>query len=420
LRAPYTSKGIKSKRTLLALLVALSIITFLDRLCIAVAGPRVQQDLGISPEQWGWVLGSFVLSYGLFEIPTGAMGDRFGYRGVLTRIVLWWSVFTALTGAVTGFVPLVITRFLFGAGEAGAFPNMAGVVSRWFAASERAVAQGFVLAASRAGGALAPLLVVPIQVEFGWRASFFVFGAVGAVWCAIWWRWYRDPAESGSVASSRGTNHSAPWAILFRSTQLWIIVAMYGCYCWGVWFYFSWFHTWLVKARGFTEAEMSIFASLPFVLGAAANLAGGYVSEASVRRFGLRRGRVIVGSSCLTAGACLLVATALTKDRNAAVVLLTLGFGAMDLMLPSAWAVCLDISGPHAGAVSGAMNTAGQFGGFLCTVMFGYIVKFFNDYDLPLFAIAAMVALAAILFTRIDASRPLIAEPEMEHVAKTV
>jgi ACS family glucarate transporter-like MFS transporter len=401
-----------SKRILLALLVLLSIITFLDRLCIAAAGPRIQQDLGITPEQWGWVLGAFVLSYGLFEIPTGALGDRFGQRRVLTRIVLWWSAFTALTGVASGFVPLVIIRFLFGAGEAGAYPNMAGVVSRWFLTRERAVAQGFIWGASRAGGALAPLLVIPIQSTLGWRASFFIFGAVGIVWCVIWLWWYRDGQDVVPVSAHGGSqsavrHHEVPWGVLLRSPQVWTIVLMYGCYAWGSWFYFSWLHTWLVKARGFSEAEMAIFSALPFVLGAGANLAGGFVSDAAVRKLGVRRGRIIVGSTCLAIGACLLVATALTQNKTGAVFLLTLGFGVMDLMLPSAWAICLDISGPHAGAVTGAMNTAGQFGGFLCTVLFGYIVGQFNDYNLPLFVIAGMVALSAFLFTRIDASRPL-------------
>ncbi len=182
---------------------------------------------------------------------------------------------------------------------------------------------------------------------------------------------------------------------------------MYGCYAWGSWFYFSWLHTWLIKGRGFSEGEMAIFAALPFLLGAAANLAGGYVSDAAVRRFGVRWGRVLVGSTSLGVAAVLLVLTALTRDRNGAVILLTLGFGVMDLMLPSAWAICLDISGPHAGAVTGAMNTAGQLGGFFCTILFGHLVGKYNDYDLPLFVIAAMVGLAAFLFTRIDASRPL-------------
>jgi nitrate/nitrite transporter NarK len=208
--------------------------------------------------------------------------------------------------------------------------------------------------------------------------------------------------------------------VLLRSSQVWTISIMYGTYAWGSWFYFSWLHTWLVKGRGFSEGEMAIFSALPFALGAAANLVGGFVSDASVHRFGVRRGRVIVGSTCLAAGACLLVLTALTRDRNIAVVLLTLGFGVMDLMLPSAWAICLDISGPYAGAVSGTMNMFGQLGGFCCTVLFGYLVGTYNDYDLPLFVIAGMVALAAFLFTRIDASRPLFSGDHVEPAAARI
>jgi len=391
-----TAPVVRHNLILLGLLVLLSVITFLDRLCIAVAGPRMQQELGITPEQWGWVLGAFILSYGLFEIPTGVLGDRYGQRGVLTRIVLWWSAFTILTGSATSFVPLVITRFLFGAGEAGAYPNMAGVVQRRMPQS-RAMAQGFIWAASRAGGALAPLLVVPLQVAYGWRMPFYIFGGVGLVWCALWWTWYRDPAPAP-------TKHATPWRRLLASRQVRTLMLMYGCYAWASWFYFSWLHTWLVKGRGFTEGEMKIFAALPFVLGALGNLAGGFLSDWAVRRFGARHGRVIVGTSCLLTAAVLLVATALTHDRGTAVALLSIGFGVLDLMLPSAWALCLDISGPHTGAVSGAMNSAGQLGGFLCTVLFGYIVGQTNDYDLPLFVIAAMVTLSAYLFTRLDGS----------------
>ncbi len=392
-----------NRGVLLGFLAALSVITFLDRLCIAVAGPRIQDELGIGPERWGWVLGAFVLAYGLFEIPTGAMGDRSGHRRILTRIVLWWSAFTVLTGFATGFAPLLITRFLFGAGEAGAYPNMAGVVSRWFPSEGRAAAQGYIWGASRAGGALAPLIVAPIQASYGWRTSFFVFGFLGVLWCAAWWLWYRDPAPSASV-------HAAPWKELAASPRVRTIVVMYGCYAWGSWFYFSWLHTYLVKGRGFSEAQMAVFSSLPFALGALANVAGGYLSDFACRRLGPRRGRTIVGSVCLTISACLLVATATTPSSNAAVVFLTAGFGVMDLMLPSAWALCLDIGGRHAGAVSGAMNTAGQFGGFLCTIIFGYVVGQWGDYNLPLFVIAAMLCIAAALFQRIDASQPLFHE----------
>jgi MFS family permease len=408
---------VKQRHILLVLLALLSVITFLDRLCIAVAGPQIQDALGISPERWGWVLGAFILSYGLFEIPTGALGDRWGQRNVLTRIVLWWSFFTALTGLATGFVPLVAIRFLFGAGEAGAYPNMAGVIARWFPRDERARAQGYVWGASRLGGALAPLLVVPIQALFGWRATFLIFGLIGAVWCAVWRRWYRDnPAENRRISAQElreiparadAGDHRVPWGLLFRSRQLWIIFAMYGSYAWGSWFYFSWLHTYLVRGRGFTQDELAVFSALPFVLGAAANVAGGYLSDAAARKLGPRRGRTLVGSLSLSVAACLLIATGLSSEKTSVIVLLSLGFGVMDLMLPSAWAICLDMGGRHAGAVTGAMNTAGQAGGFLCTIVFGYVVGYFHDYNLPLFIIAFMLLCSAALFSLIDPARPL-------------
>jgi MFS family permease len=410
----------KIRHIVLALLVLLSVITFLDRLAIAAAGPRMQQDLGLGPEQWGWVLGAFVFAYGAFEIPTGALGDRWGQRRVITRIVVWWSAFTALTGAVSGFGPLLATRFLFGAGEAGAYPNMAGSIARWFPRVERARAQGFVWAGSRAGGALAPLLVVPLQAHCGWRATFWILGAVGMAWALAWWHWYRDlPSQKAGVSAAERAEIggpeippapvSLPWRTLGRSRQLWLIVCMYGTYAWGSWFYFSWLHTYLVRGRGFSEGAMAAISALAFSIGVAANLTGGFLGDFMVRRCGVKRGRRLVGCASLAGGALLLLATALTKDQFSATVLISLGLGVTDLMLPSAWAICLDIGGRHPGAVTGAMNTAGQLGGFLCTVLFGYIVSFTGSYDAPLLVIAAMLALSALLFSRIDPARPLFA-----------
>jgi len=390
------------RHVILALMVVLSVITFLDRLCISVAGPRMQAELNIPPEQWGIVLSAFVLSYGLFEIPTGMMGDRSGQRGVLTRVVLWWSAFTAITGSMQSFIPLVVTRFLFGAGEAGAYPNMAGVVRRWFPVDERARAQGYIWGASRLGGALAPLLVVPLQQAYGWRASFWIFGAVGCVWCALWWFYYRDEG-----APYTPQPHSAPAAEMFRSRQMGLILVMYSCQSWGSWFFFSWLHTFLVNGRGFTESEMAVASSLPFLLGMLSNIAGGYLSDAACRWWGLRTGRRVIGASSLGLSAVALIAVAATADRNATILLLTISFGIMNLMLPSAWALCLDIGGSHAGAVTGAMNTAGQLGGFVCTLVFGYVVKYFNSYNVPLVLIGAVLILGAYLSTRIDATQPL-------------
>src|SRR6516162_7585638 len=153
------------------LLFLLAVVTYLDRVCISVAGPRIQEYLHFGPQQWGWVVGAFALAYAVFEIPGGWMADRFGPRLTLTRIVLWWSAFTALTGTVSSFPGLLMTRFFFGAGEAGAFPNAAASIASWFPLGERGRAFGLLSMAMQTGGALSPLLVVPIQMRYSWRTS---------------------------------------------------------------------------------------------------------------------------------------------------------------------------------------------------------------------------------------------------------
>ncbi len=403
----------------LSLLFLLSMITYLDRVCIAVAGPEIIRDLGFSASQWGWVVGIFALSYAIFEIPSGALGDRIGPRKVLTRIVLWWSAFTSLTGAVSSFFVLLLVRFGFGAGEAGAYPNSSASISRWFPLAERGRAHGLVWMASRLGGALTPLLVVPIVAAYGWRMAFYLFGGFGVVWAAAWWWWYRDtPAEKPGVspeeialigAPPKEAHRSLPWREVLRHGSLWKIMIMYHTYCWGAYFYFSWMPTYLRTGRGFTADEMKIYAMLPFIAGALGNLAGGALSDVLVRRFGLRVGRRTVAATGLAVAALCLFGTAIVPDRVVAVALLTVGLFSMDCMLPVSWSVCLDVGGRHAGAVTGAMNMAGQFGSFVSSVAFGALVDAFGGrYDLPLIVFSAMLAVSAIVFTTIDPTKPLV------------
>ncbi|MFN7933347.1 MAG: MFS transporter [Bryobacteraceae bacterium] len=408
----------KFRYRVLSLLFMLSIITYIDRVCISVAGPRMQQELDISPQRWGWVVGAFTLSYALFEVPSGAMADRIGARQVLTRIVLWWSAFTSLTGAVSNFWALLLTRFAFGAGEAGAYPGSASSISRWFPSVERARATGIVWMASRLGGALSPLLVIPIQRNYGWRMSFYVFGVMGAIWCAIWYWWYRDhPAEKPGVTKSeldevgggsRKAHHGLPWGIALKQWNYWKILLMYHTYCWGSYFYLSWLHTYLQKGRGFTESEMGVWSTLPFIFGACGNLAGGTMSDILVRRYGLRFGRRLIGSLGLALSGCFMLLTSQTESKTLAVVFLALGYGSMDCMLPVAWAVCLDVGGKYAGAVSGSMNMAGQLGSFLTSVTFGYVVAATNSYNAPLLHMGTLLLVSAVLFSRIDPTQPLI------------
>lgn len=417
---------IKPRKTLLGFLFLLATLTMLDRVCISVTGSAVQKDLNLSPQQWGWVLGAFSIAYGLFEIPSGAWGDRRGPRLGLARIVALWSAFTAFTGMVTGFTSLVVTRFFFGAGEAGAFPNMAACVSRWFAARERARAQGFIWMASRLGGALSPLLIIPLQDAFGWRACFIIFGAMGFVWAAAWYVWFRDsPAEMKSLSPADiramdldpapSAHAGVPWRAMFRCRTMWWILLMYYAYCWSGYFFQGWLFIFLEKGRAFSRADLLAYSWLPFVFGACANLAGGFAADWTARKWGLKIGRRAIGFSGLFASAMFILAALSVQDQVTTIVLLALAYAASDFMLPMAWAVCIDIGGRNAGAVSGAMNMAGQAGGFSTSLAFGYIIGSTGNYNAPLMVMAGFTMVAAFLWFAIDpAARLELASPESQ------
>jgi MFS family permease len=409
----------KYRHRLLGFLGVFALITFIDRVCISVAAKTIQEDLGLSAAQWGWVLGAFVLAYGLFEIPTGALADRLGPRKVITRIVMWWSAFTALTGLATGWWSLVTVRFLFGAGEAGAYPNCSAAIARWFPRMERARAQGFIWMASKLGAALSPVLVIPIQQRYGWRMSFFVFGAAGLGWAAGWYWWFRDtPAEKAGVTPQElaeigdvppaGKHRSLPWRTALAQPNLWWIMLMYHARCWSAFFFLTWMHIFLENGRGYTKADLVKLSWIPFVCGALTNLLGGAASDLLVQRIGLKWGRRLVGAFGHGICAVSLAAVLLTQDKVWTVTFLALAYAGSDFALPVAWAVCLDIGRAHAGAVTGAMNTAGQVGSFVTTILFGYVVNAYGSYDLPLIPIVAMAVISTVVWVKIDPTQPLL------------
>jgi MFS transporter, ACS family, glucarate transporter len=407
---------VNKRHSVLALLASVSVITFVDRLAIAVAGPAVQHDVHLTPVKWGWVLSSYVIANTIFEIPSGALGDRYGQRAELTRIAAWWSIFTALTGWCRTFWQLFLTRFLFGVGAAGAYPNAAGVIPRWFPRQERTRSQGVVWAASRLGAALAPLTLVPLQARFGWRAVFWILGGLGLVWAVAWRTWFHDrPADQPGITQGElaelgqtgESQHSVPWRKLLALRQLWLIAAAYGFYGWASWFYFSWFPTWMVNGAHISLSRMGIVASFPFLLGIICNLVGGFLSDRLVECYGMRAAYRWVTSACLAAAAALFVVLGLVHGLIPVVATFTLCFGVMDLMLPAAWAMCLNLGGKCGGTATAVMNTAGNLGGLLCTVVFGYVIRATGNYNLPLFGIAAVVLVSAALFSQVDCTRGL-------------
>ena len=401
---------------MLILLSTLSIITYLDRVCISVAGPRMQAELGLSPQDWGLVTGAFAIAYALFEIPSGFLGDRFGARAMLTRIVLWWSLFTSLTGLASRLWSLVIIRFFFGAGEAGAYPTASTSIFRWYPAVERGRAFGVVFLSSQLGGAIAPLIIVPIQLHFGWRASFYLFGIAGVTWAGLWWRWYRNNPQDMPAISARelaeigpppgACPHAFPWKAIAVNQSVWAIMAAAFTYLYAYYFFLFWLPTYMVRERGFTEAETKLSA-LPFVLGAIANLAGGYARDVAVRRWGVTVGPRVVAITGLIAASISAYGAFMSVNRYVALAWLALCYAGITFQQPATWTTCVEIGQRYAGAVAGCMNTAAALGGLSSSLIFGYMVQRSGSYDAVLLSMAGLLVIGAVLWLRIDARKML-------------
>src|SRR6266508_3306791 len=377
----------KHQHRVLGLLALLSIITYLDRVCIAVAGPRMQDSLHITPQAWGWVTSVFFLSYSAFEIPTGALGDRVRPRRVLTRIVLWWSAFTA--------------------------------IARWIPAAKRARAWGMVLMTSQIGAAISPLLVVPIQARYGWQASFYLFGFLGVIWSAVWYAWFRDsPTEKAGINSMELQEIGAeppvrhgglPWAQALRNGALWRIAALAACYVYVISFFQSWLQTYLVRGHGYTDAAL-VLSSLPYVVGGCANGLGGVASDWLVRRFGLKTGRRALGVFGLSFAAIFMAATIVTTSGAWALVFLSLSYAGILAQQPNLCAVILDTGRKHAGAVFGFMNTAANAASAVSSVAFGYQVAYFGNYNAPFIPMVLMLCVGTWLWLKVDPAHQLFEE----------
>jgi predicted MFS family arabinose efflux permease len=283
---------------------------------------------------------------------------------------------------------------------------------------------GVTLMASQIGGAITPLLVVPIQSRYGWRAPFFVFGLLGVGWVAVWYFWFRDSPIEKIGARQLGqppatqlhapTESRFPWRIAFRSQSALALMALAFCYFYVYNFFQTWFHTFLVKGRGFSE-ESLFLSALPYVVAAGANPTGGALSDALVRRLGLRKGRRMLGATALASAGLFTIAAMVTRQQILTVILLALVYGTITFQQSGVFGVCLDIGQTHAGAVVGLMNTSAQVGGLLGSVGYGYIVARFESYDVPFIPMATLLFLGALLWLKIDASRELSAEPQALH-----
>ncbi|MFL6335364.1 MAG: MFS transporter [Pyrinomonadaceae bacterium] len=414
------ARATNARYKVLALLVALASLTYLDRLCISIAGPSIMKEFNFNAETMGYIYSAFTLSYALLEIPSGWLGDRFGTRRALARIVLWWSAFTTLTAAAVGFYSLFFIRLLFGAGEAGAIPNSASTVSRWFPASQRGRAMGAVCIGHALGATATPFIVFRLIEWQGWRLPFAEFGVLGAVWCFVWYRWFRDTPEQhpsvneaevevirGGLPVARSHSHKIPWRTFLRSRNIIFLCAMYFCYGYGLYFYITWLPTYLIRARGFDTEWASIFSSLPWLCGVVAFLCGGWITDTLVRRGAHRLARCGLGAFGLTMSALMLVFVGLAQDRFVAAALISVALFFQFLTTPAVWATCMDIGRSRSGVVSGTTNTFGNLAGTLAPIVFGFVVQRLGSWTLPFYIAAAVMACGVVMWLFIDPRRPL-------------
>ncbi|MFO1446772.1 MAG: MFS transporter [Opitutaceae bacterium] len=408
--APLPEKPTRVRYKVAGLAFLLAMVTYLDRVCIATLAPSIMAEFSLTKVQMGYVFSAFALAYATFEIPTAHYADRIGTRAILTRIVIWWSVFTMATGAAFNYVSLLVARFLFGAGEAGAWPCAARTFARWIPKKERGTVQGMFFSAAYLSGALTPLLVSFLHGFLSWRLVLVLFGGVGLVWATVWHLWFRnEPADHPKVNAAErdliaaGCEPLVPhpkggqfWRRILLNRNVLALCLMYFPNSFVFYFCITWLPTYLRERHHFTDRSLDVFTGLPLIFGMVGVVIGGYVMDRLTARYGERIGRCGLGAAAYTVAAVCLFIAPFSGTPIAAAVLISIAMAGNTFTLSAAWNTCIDIGGNNAGVVSATMNTAGQVGSLLCPLIVAYTLKWFNNWDISIFVMSALFFIGAL------------------------
>lgn len=404
----------------------LALLLYIDRVCISVAKDPVAGDLGLSDKAMGWVLSIFALGYALFQVPGGRLADRFGPRIALTSIVTFWSALTALTGAVWNYVSLLLVRFFFGAGEAGAFPGMSRAIFSWIPLQERGLITGINFSGSRLGAAFALPFVAWLIDAYGWRATFAILGLIGAVWAAGWWFLFRDdPIHHPTMgeeekdyirahrqaAATDQTTEKLPLGQLFSSSNMWMTMVQYFCSNFTFFFALTWLFPYLKSKYQLDAMEAGFYASAPFIFGALGNWLAGWLVDYIYKRGRWNASRSLTAMIGFGLAAIGLMGSIYMDTALGAVAFLSVAILGADMTLPPSWTLCVDIGKQHAGTVSGAMNMAGNIGSFITALAFPYLQAWTGSVTPFFFVGAGLNIFGVILWSRIKADQPLIVVP---------
>ena len=411
---PQAQRPTSVRYRVLGLTFLMAFMMYMERGAIGAAAPTIMKEFHVDKITMGWSISAFNWSYALFQIPGGWLADKFGARAILAASMAWWSVFTAATGLTVSVGSLAATRFLFGIGEAAAFPAGSRALVKWLPLQRRAFGQGFQHSGSRFGAAIAPAFVMYLIASSGWRIVFIVFGAIGLVWALGWYSYYRNtPLEHANVNEAEanlialgtvplvGVRPSIPWRRIFGSKDVWLLSATYFCYGWVLWLYLAWLPTYLREVRHFTLLGSGL-AGLPLLAATATNVLGGLFSDALTAKWNdIRRGRVVVAAAGFAIAGLVLIPGVIVDGAIASLIFLTIALGGLELTVAVSWAVAIDLGGEFSGSVSSVMNTCGNIGGAISAVAVGYLATHFG-WTAPFLMASTFCLISSILISRVD------------------
>lgn len=404
--------------SIVGLAMGINMLCYTDRVCIAVAGPRIRSELGLSQAQLGLVFSIFFLAYAVAQAPWGMLADRIGSRGIITAAIFCWSGFTALTGVARGLVSMLTVRFTFGTLEAALSPATATAFTRWVPVAERSTSFGAYLSGGRLGAGLTPPLAAFLMLRFGWPTMFAIFGSLGVLAAPAWFIWFRDdPSTHTSMNAEEreiiragiaqpserdGTATHPPWGDLVRSSRLWCLlgVAFATTFLWQ--FYITWFPAYLIEKRGLPVQEASYYAGLPFLFGFATTWIGGLITDYLTRRFDARRGRLYLGCAGLLLTGTLMSLGIFSPLPRLGALFMAVAAGAIDLYLGAAWSSAVDIGGRSGGSVAGLMNASSNCAGFASPALMGWVLQTTGNWNTILFAGIVSTFIGAYLWTRVN------------------
>jgi MFS transporter, ACS family, glucarate transporter len=410
----------------LAATTTMAALLYLDRICLSVAAPGISEEFHLDKDQMGKVFSAFFLSYSLFQVPAGWLGDRWGARLILAASILWWSIWTGATALAGGIASLIVFRLLMGLGQAGGYPILTRIYSQWMPFYQRGLTISIGVLGGRAGGALAPALTVLLitACRGDWRPVFILYGAIGVLFSLFFWSWFRNtphehPACNAAeialiekalppeVTDPNRRGSDVPWGVLFTSLSLWCQCLSQFTLNIGWTLLITWLPTYLMDVYDVSLEKAGFLSSLPLLAGMAGSLVGGMATDRLTKAVGLKWGRNLLGMSSQFLAAGGVVVAILVCDPILAIASFVFVSFAADLLNGPALAYFQDAGGSYVGTFLGWANMFGNLGGFVSPMLLGFLAQKYS-WSVALGVCSLLFLASGLFWLGVDARKPIL------------